>query len=99
LEPVTKQEGEEMAAKISAYKYIECSALTQDNLQEVFHETIRSVISPGTKDQSSAGKTGTDAGKVKPNSKKDDKKNKSKDKDKEKDKDKGSKKKGGLFKK
>jgi len=51
LEPVTQSEGQSMANQISAYKYIECSALTQENLQDVFHETIRSVISPGTTSQ------------------------------------------------
>eukprot|EP01126_Amoeba_proteus_P058737 TRINITY_DN761_c0_g1_i2.p1 TRINITY_DN761_c0_g1~~TRINITY_DN761_c0_g1_i2.p1 ORF type:complete len:194 (+),score=37.19 TRINITY_DN761_c0_g1_i2:73-654(+) len=43
---VSEDRGKEMAKKIQAYKYIECSARTQDNLQEVFQETIRAVIRP-----------------------------------------------------
>lgn len=34
--PVTLDQGKGVAAKIKAYKYIECSALTQENLQLVF---------------------------------------------------------------
>lgn len=93
-EPVTNELGAAMGVTIGAYKYIECSALTQDNLQEVFHETVRSVISPPS---SNTTKTTTDTGK-KP-SKSSDKKDK-KDKDKKGDSKKGDKdKKKGIFKK
>jgi Ras-related C3 botulinum toxin substrate 1 len=43
---VSESQGKEMAKQINAYKYIECSARTQENLQEVFQETIRAVINP-----------------------------------------------------
>ena len=48
---VTKQEGEEMANKINAIGYIECSALTQEGLPEVFNKVIESTVNV------SAGKT------------------------------------------
>lgn len=93
LEPVTNAEGQAMANTISAYKYIECSALTQDNLQEVFHETIRSVISPN------ANKEASKPAEVKGNktSVKTDSKDKDKNKKAKSSKDKESKKTGGIF--
>eukprot|EP01128_Nolandella_sp_AFSM9_P006835 TRINITY_DN3599_c0_g1_i1.p1 TRINITY_DN3599_c0_g1~~TRINITY_DN3599_c0_g1_i1.p1 ORF type:complete len:267 (-),score=75.55 TRINITY_DN3599_c0_g1_i1:199-888(-) len=54
--PVTLEKGKEVAVAIKAYKYIECSALTQENLQLVFQETIRSVINPETSTASSSKK-------------------------------------------
>jgi len=91
LDPVTTAEGQAMANQINAYKYIECSALTQDNLQEVFHETIRSVISPNNNKEATAKPADT-KGKTtaKPESKDKGKKNKPA-------KDKPDKKTGGIF--
>lgn len=37
---ITTREGEELRQKISAFKYIECSALTQLNIKEVFDSCI-----------------------------------------------------------
>jgi Ras-related C3 botulinum toxin substrate 1 len=39
--PITYKEGLECAEKIGAYKYVECSALTQMNLKAVFDSAIR----------------------------------------------------------
>jgi len=78
--PVSQDDGNKAAAQIKAYKYIECSALTQENLQEVFQETIRSVIKKDAKGSAGAAKPTKDDGK-----KKDDKKGKKKDDPKKKD--------------
>jgi len=108
--PVTADEGARVAAQMKAYKYIECSALTQENLQEVFQETIRSVIRKGSSgsgasSSSASGTTSKSSGtkgkedkKSSSSSKKDDKKSAKDDKKSSKDdkssKDTGSKSKG-----
>eukprot|EP01115_Flamella_aegyptia_P008995 TRINITY_DN37815_c0_g1_i1.p1 TRINITY_DN37815_c0_g1~~TRINITY_DN37815_c0_g1_i1.p1 ORF type:complete len:211 (+),score=44.83 TRINITY_DN37815_c0_g1_i1:83-715(+) len=44
--PITNQQGEELAKQIGAKKYIECSALTQQNLAQVFEEAVKLVLFP-----------------------------------------------------
>jgi len=44
LDPITEQRGFQMATSLGAQKYLECSALTQKGLKNVFDEAIRSVL-------------------------------------------------------
>ena len=60
LKPITKEQGSKVAKKIGANAYLECSALTQEGLQDVFKEAIiialnpsENSITPSTKDKSS----------------------------------------------
>ena len=46
MEPVPRAKGEEMAKKIHACCYIECSALKAKNLTEVFDNAVRFAIHP-----------------------------------------------------
>ena len=41
MTPVRKEDGERMAKELGAVKYVECSALTQYKLKDVFDEVSR----------------------------------------------------------
>lgn len=43
-EPVSRQQAEALAEELGAFKYLECSALTQKGLKNVFDESIRCVL-------------------------------------------------------
>lgn len=45
LEPITQEMGEALKKEIGAYQYLECSALTQAGLKQVFDEGIRCALS------------------------------------------------------
>lgn len=47
--PVSKADGQEHARQLGAVAYMECSALTQDGLTEVFEAVVRAVRKPPSK--------------------------------------------------
>jgi small GTP-binding protein len=47
--PISTKEGEALAQELGARSYVECSALTQDGLKNVFDEAIRAAMSKGEK--------------------------------------------------
>ncbi|XP_076096785.1 ras-related C3 botulinum toxin substrate 1-like isoform X4 [Mytilus galloprovincialis] len=46
LSPIKREQGIKLANKIRAVKYMECSALTQRGLKQVFDEACRAVLQP-----------------------------------------------------
>jgi hypothetical protein len=58
LKPITYEEGKELSKEIQAETYMECSAVTQQNLKELFDQAIRigaGVFSPREKKKSGIG--------------------------------------------
>jgi len=60
LEPISGEQGDKLAKEIGASRFLECSALTQRNLPQVFEEAVKTVsqaeIQKGT--GTGSGKTG-----------------------------------------
>lgn len=46
MQPVRREDGERMAKELGAVKYVECSALTQFKLKDVFDEAIVAALEP-----------------------------------------------------
>ena len=46
MSPVRKEDGERMAKELGAVKYVECSALTQYKLKDVFDEVYPHFLDP-----------------------------------------------------
>ncbi|CAF95379.1 unnamed protein product, partial [Tetraodon nigroviridis] len=44
--PVTHQQGAALARQIQAVRYMECSALNQDGIKDVFSEAVRAFLNP-----------------------------------------------------
>ena len=48
LHVIKREQGQRLCRKIRGFKYVECSALTQKGLKQVFDDAVRSVLSPRT---------------------------------------------------
>jgi small GTP-binding protein len=53
IEPIVPSRGEDMKKKINALAYIECSAMKQTNMKEVFEQAIKFVLHPVVPETSS----------------------------------------------
>jgi len=70
--PITTEQGIELAKKIGAKKYLECSALTQQNLSLIFEEAVKLVLFPKENEEQKGAPVDKKKEK-KPTGKKDDK--------------------------
>ena len=56
--PITEEEAQQRAERINAVSYVECSALTQHNLKDVFDLVILSALQYEGPAQAAEGKSG-----------------------------------------
>lgn len=57
LSPISVESGRKMAKEIGAVKYVECSALTQEGLKDVFDEAIMAALYPASSKSSAKKKS------------------------------------------
>ena len=50
---VTEMDAQQMVEDVGAVAYVECSALTQEGLKNVFDEAIRAALAPSKKESKS----------------------------------------------
>lgn len=53
MAPISYPQGVQMGKEIGTVKYLECSALTQKGLKNVFDEAIRAVLAPPKREKKS----------------------------------------------
>lgn len=56
LEPISNEMGEKLAKELGAHKFLECSALSQKNLPQVFEEAVKTVFMDQMQKQGNTGK-------------------------------------------
>eukprot|EP01118_Nematostelium_gracile_P016194 TRINITY_DN664_c0_g1_i1.p1 TRINITY_DN664_c0_g1~~TRINITY_DN664_c0_g1_i1.p1 ORF type:complete len:218 (-),score=62.29 TRINITY_DN664_c0_g1_i1:217-870(-) len=64
-EPISLKKGEELAKKLGAKRYLECSALTQEGLARVFEEAVKVILFPGKENEESPAVDGAKKGEKK----------------------------------
>jgi len=61
LAPITRDQGEGLSKEIGTSGYVECSALTQKGLKQVFDEAARVVVGAATNSNNTSERTQTDS--------------------------------------
>jgi len=62
-EPISTKKGEELAKKIGARRYLECSALTQEGLAKVFEEAVKVILFPNKESAEETSQSTDNSGK------------------------------------